>query len=71
MRSTEIPYMTYYMCFDINFGHDKHDTGDTAHSKLNYLDFMLKVIQYHYYDLLYVFHRNLCHSMHHSEDTAH
>ena len=45
MRSTEIPYMTYHMClyvFHINFGHDKHDSGDTAHSKLNYLDLIFK-----------------------------
>ena len=41
MRSTEIPYMTYYVSH-INFGHDKHDSGDTAHSKLNYLDLIFK-----------------------------
>ena len=61
----------------MNFGHDKHDTGDTAHYKLNYLDFILKVIKGHkvnwntIYDLLYVFHINFGHDKHDTGDTAH
>ena len=62
-----------------------HDSGDTAHYTLNYLDLTVKghlrskimrstEIPYILCDLLYVFHVNMVnsgHDMHHSEDTAH
>ena len=36
MRSTEIPYMTYYIyMFHVNVGHNMHHSADTAHYKLN------------------------------------
>ena len=57
-----------------------HHSEDTAHTKIQlYLILPIKVIQGQsnevdwntIYDLLYVFHINFCHKMHHSEDTAH
>ena len=41
MRSTEIPYDLLYV-LHINFGHDKHDSGDSKSITLNYLDLTFK-----------------------------
>ena len=66
--------------FHINFGHDMHDSGDTAIKNSITLIWSLKVIQDqrswsqlkdHNYMTYYVFHKNVYHNMHHSEDTAH
>ena len=85
VKGNEVNWNTTYdllYVFYINFGHDQDYSGDTAQYKLNYLIWSLKVIQdqrswsqlkdhiYHIWLTIYVFHRNLCHNMHHSEDKA-
>ena len=67
MRSTKIPYMTYYV-FHMNFGHDKHDSEDTSHQKLKVKVMRSTKIPYMTY---YVFHINFGHDKHDSEDTSH
>ena len=52
-----------------------HDSGDTAHWTLNYLDLTIeghpKVKDHEVNCMTYhVFHIDDCHNMHHSEDTA-
>ena len=81
VKGNEVNWNTIYdllYVFHINFGHDKHNSGDTAHSKLNYLDLTFKghprskvMTSTERPYMTYYMCRNLCHNMHHSEDTAH